>query len=70
MKYKTRFSALVLAATLIGCAVTDKSFNSPDSLDPRPPLMNNDDFTNFVPTVVTNQLPPTIVYYGGEWIYK
>jgi hypothetical protein len=52
MKYREKLVVFLFAIILSGCAIT----RTKDQIDPRSPLINNDQFTNYVPTVITNKL--------------
>ena len=49
MRTKTILTILLIS-TFIGCS---------QFRDPRPPLMDNNSFTNFIPTVITNEMAIT-----------
>lgn len=50
-----------MAAILTGCVTA----RNPSDI--RPPLMNDRAFTNFVPTIVTNELPSTNYVQNGRF---
>ena len=52
MKIQTKFMSLMLAVFVVGCSTGGNS-------KIRPPLMDDTPFTNFVPTVVTNEMVMT-----------
>ena len=53
MKIHTKFMSLVLAVFIAGCSTGGSNSGI------RPPLMDDNSFTNFVPIVITNEMVMT-----------